>query len=228
MQQQPRATLRAFKTLWIGQFISGLGSSLSAFAFGVWIFQTTGSATQFAISTFTYVLPFALLAPIAGALVDRWDRRWTMIGADCGQALITLVIAGLLLADRLAVWHIYGAIAFSAIFGSFHGPAYGASISLIVPPAQLARVAGLGRLNQALNRLVAPALAGILVILIGLKGVVLLDLATFLFAIFTYWVVSIPRPPRSAEATQAKGKLWREMNQVGYIYGRGRACWGLC
>lgn len=150
MQPQADGTsLRAFLTLWLGQLLSGLGSSLSGFALGVWILQTTGSTTQFAVTTLTYVLPFALLAPVAGTLVDRWDRRWVMIGADSGQALVTLVLAGLLFTEHLAVWHIYVATTAGAIFGSFHGPAYGASIPLLVPKGDLVRMAGLGRLTGA-------------------------------------------------------------------------------
>lgn len=222
MQSQAHGTpLRAFLTLWLGQLISGLGSSLSGFALGVWIFQTTGSTTQFAITTLTFVLPFALLAPVAGTLVDRWDRRWTMIGADTGQALVTLLLAVLLFTDRLAVWHIYLATTASAIFGAFHGPAYGASIPLLVPKDYLVRMGGLGRLTQGVNRLLAPVLAGLLVTIIGLKGVVLIDLATFLFALLTYALVRIPRPPVTPESAQAAGNFWRELHFVWrYLWAR--------
>ena len=67
--------------LWSGLFLSGIGSSLSGFAFGIWVFQETGSTMQFALTNLAFVLPYALLAPIAGTFVDRWDRRRTMIGA---------------------------------------------------------------------------------------------------------------------------------------------------
>ncbi len=222
MQPQDHGTtLRAFLTLWLGQFISGLGSSLTVFALGVWILQTTSSTTQFAITSLTYVLPFALLAPVAGTLVDRWDRRWVMIGADSGQALVTLLLAGLLFTERLAVWHIYLATTASAIFGSFHGPAYGASIPLLVPKGDLVRMAGLGRLTGAINRLLAPVLAGLLVTTIGLHGVVLIDLATFLFALLTYALIRIPRPPITPESAQAEGNFWRELHFVWrYLWAR--------
>lgn len=222
MQPQASGTpLRAFLTLWLGQFVSSLGSSLSIFALSVWILQTTGSATQFAITSLTYVLPFALLAPVAGTLVDRWDRRWVMIGADSGQALVTLLLAGLLFTERLAVWHIYLATTASAIFGSFHGPAYGALIPLLLPKGELVRMAGLGRLTGAINRLLAPVLAGLLVTTIGLHGVVLIDLATFLFALLTYALIQIPRPPVTPESAQTAGSFWRELHFVWrYLWAR--------
>lgn len=209
--RNPARSLRAFWILWSVLFLSGIGSSLSAFAFGVWVFQETGSTTQFAVTTFAFVLPYALLAPVAGTFVDRWDRRWTMIGADSGQALITALIVWLLWRDQLAVWHLYTAAAFSAIFGAFSGPAYGASIPLLVPKAQLVRVGGLGRFAWSGSRLLAPLLAGFLVVRIGLAGVVLIDLATFLIALIAYGLIRIPQPPR-AQPTAVTPRFWQDLH----------------
>lgn len=203
--------LRAFWILWSGLFLSGIGSSLSGFAFGVWVFQTTGSTMQFAMTNLAFVLPYALLSPIAGTFVDRWDRRWTMIGADSGQALITALIAWLLWRDQLAVWHLYIAAALSAIFGAFSGPAYGASIPLLVPKEQLVRVGGLGRFAWSGSRLLAPLLAGFLVVRIGLAGIVLIDLATFLIALIAYGLIRIPQPPRS-QPTAAAQSFWQDLH----------------
>ncbi|MFN8489649.1 MAG: MFS transporter [Caldilineaceae bacterium] len=209
--------LRVFTLLWVGQLISGLGSSLSGFAFGVWVFQKTGSATLFAVTTFAYVLPFALLAPLVGVLVDRWDRRWTMFGADVGQVCITMVIIMLLFRGQLAIWHVYIANVAGAILGSFHGAAYGASIVLLVPKQHLTRAAGLGQINNAVCRLVAPLLAGFLVSVIKLEGVVFIDLFTFLIAITTYLLLPIPRPTDTNEHQQGKGAFWQEM-RFGWQY----------
>ncbi len=209
--RNPARPLRAFWILWAAMFLSGIGSSLSAFAFGVWVFQKTGSTMQFAVTTFAFVLPYALLAPVAGTFVDRWDRRWTMIGADSAQALITALIGWLLWSDQLMVWHLYGAAALSAVFGAFHGPAYGASIPLLVSKAQLVRVGGLGRLSGAGSRLLAPLLAGFLVVRIGLAGVVLIDLATFLIALVAYSLIQLPQPPRS-QATAVTQSFWQDLN----------------
>jgi hypothetical protein len=200
-----------FTIIWFGQLISTLGSGLSGFGLGVWIFQETGSATQFALTTFFYVMPFALVSSLAGTLVDRWDRRRVMIMSDTCQALVTLVIALLLYTDQLAVWHIYMATIISSVLGSFQGPAYNASVSLLVPKEHLTRASGMAQISQAVSRLVSPLLAGFLVVAIGLEGVVLIDLATFLVAVFTTLIVRIPRPKETAEVAQAKGSLLREM-----------------
>jgi MFS transporter, DHA3 family, macrolide efflux protein len=69
-----------FVLIWAGQFVSALGSGLTAFALDVWVFQRTGSITQFALATLFFVLPRVLIAPLAGVVVDRWNRR-TVKGA---------------------------------------------------------------------------------------------------------------------------------------------------
>jgi DHA3 family macrolide efflux protein-like MFS transporter len=63
--------------------------------------------TQFAFIAFCNILPGVLLSPLAGALVDRWSHRWTMLLGDTGAVLSTLAIAALLLGGQLEVWHIY-------------------------------------------------------------------------------------------------------------------------
>ena len=79
--------MKSFTVIWLGELISMLGSGLTSFALGVWIFQKTGNATPFALTVMFSSLPRVLLSPIAGSLVDRWNRRWVMVLADAGQAV---------------------------------------------------------------------------------------------------------------------------------------------
>ncbi len=65
----------AFGGVWFGQVISFIGSGLTSFALGVWVLQTTGEITQYALISMFFVLPGVLLGPLAGTLIDRWDRR---------------------------------------------------------------------------------------------------------------------------------------------------------
>ena len=87
-----KADSRGFPTfilIWLGQFVSLTGSGLTGFALGVWVYQRTGSVTQFALISLFTALPGIVFSPIAGALVDRWDRRWAMIISDTGAGLST-------------------------------------------------------------------------------------------------------------------------------------------
>lgn len=111
--------MRNFVVVWFGQLVSTLGSGLTSFALGVWIYLETGSTTLFAINLLAFTLPSVLLSPFLGSLVDRWDRRWVMIINDAASALTTLMILVLLYAgEHLEVWHIYLATFLNSVFNT--------------------------------------------------------------------------------------------------------------
>ena len=120
-----------------------MGSGLTSFALGVWVFEQTGSATQFALIGLSAVLPRVVLSPLAGTVVDRWDRRQVMIVGDLGAGLSTLVVALLLLVARLEIWHIYLLAGVSAAFGTLQWPAFAATTSLLVSKENLGRANGM-------------------------------------------------------------------------------------
>lgn len=210
MSQPTTRTLNVFYLVIFGEFVSLLGSSLTSFGLGVWAYQHSRSATQFALISLFAVLPGILIAPLAGTLVDRWDRRRVMLVADLGAGLTTLAIAALLVTGRLEVWHIYITAALSAAFSAFQMPAAAASVTLLVPKEKLSRASGLMQLGQAIAQIVAPALAGALLLGIGLPGILLIDFATFLFAVGVLALVKFPALPRSAEAAAHSGSVVRE------------------
>lgn len=192
--------MRTFFIVWFGQLISTLGSGLSAFALGVWIYQESGSTTLYAMGMLAYALPAVLLSPFTGALVDRWERRRVMMLSDTGAGLTTLVIALLFLSGRLHVWHIYLASVLSAFFTGLQWPAYSAATTLLVPKEHLGRAAGMVQIGEAISQLAAPAIAGAMLVNVGLPGVLLTDFATFAFAVGTLFFVRFPRPqPQTAE-----------------------------
>lgn len=199
-----------FLVVWTGQVVSMLGSSLSGFALSVWVYQRTGSATKFALIAFVTMLPGILLSPVAGALVDRWDRRWAMILADTGSGCTTLVLALLLWEGRLELWHIYLLLAVSSSFNAFQFPAFSAATTLLVPERHLGRASGMTQMGSGIAEIVAPALAGALVVTLGPQGVLFIDVATFLFAVTTLLIVRIPRPAPSIEGAAARGSLLSE------------------
>lgn len=199
-----------FLVVWVGQVVSMLGSSLSGFALSVWVYQSTGSATKFALIALVSMLPGILLSPVAGALVDRWDRRWAMILADTGSGCTTLIVALLLWFGRLELWHIYLLLAVSSSFSAFQFPAFSAATSLLVPHRHLGRASGMTQMGSGVAEIIAPALAGALVVTLGPQGVLFIDVATFLFAITTLLIVRIPRPAASAEGAAARGSLLSE------------------
>src|SRR5688572_28049828 len=94
-----------FSLIWFGQVISLLGSGLTEFGLGVWVFHRTGAATDFALIALCISLPQVIVAPLAGTLVDRIDRRLAMLLSDSGAALSTLIVAMLAWSGQLETWH---------------------------------------------------------------------------------------------------------------------------
>ena len=134
---------RRFFPIWGAQLFSLLGSHLVGFALIWWLTKTTGSATILATASLVGLLPQVVLGPIAGTLVDRWNRRLVMIGADSVIALATIGIALLFWIGNIHIWQIYLLMFIRSVAGGFHFPAMQASTSLMVPNEHLARIQGL-------------------------------------------------------------------------------------
>ncbi|MBN1146657.1 MAG: MFS transporter [Anaerolineales bacterium] len=205
-------TKRVFLVTWFGQSVSLLGSGLTSFALGVWVFERSGSATLFALIGLCAVLPRILLSPLAGALVDRWDRRRAMALSDAGAGLSTLMAIILTLSGRFEIWHVYLLAGANAAFSAIQWPAYMATTALLVTKENLGRANGLVQLSQAASEILAPILAGALVSLIGLAGVMLIDCVTFLFAVAALLLVRFPQPETASITAAATQSFWEQMS----------------
>jgi MFS family permease len=216
-----RRGMATFVAVWIGQVVSSLGSYLTGFALAVWIYQQTSSATFYGLITLASVLPGVLLSPIAGALVDRWDRRWAMILASAGAAAPTLVLALLIWKGHLALWHIFVLTVIISGFTSLGFPAFSAATSTIVPSRHLGRASGMVQMGDAAASILAPLLAGVLIASVGRQGVVLIDFSSYLVAIATLLFIRMPRPAVTAEGAASRGSLTSEA-KVGWSFIRQR------
>ncbi|WP_408890301.1 MFS transporter [Myxococcus faecalis] len=209
-EEPPAPAFAAFLRIWAGQLVSILGSRLTAFALGVWVYQRTGSVTQFALISLYTALPSLVLSPLAGVLADRMDRRRVMILSDTLAAAATASLALLMFAGRLEVWHIHVSVMVGAIASTFQVPAYTAATTQLVPREQLGRASGMVQLSQSLGRLAAPPVAGLLLVAVGIQGVILVDFATFLIALVTLLSARIPPLGRMPSTSTARGSLWRD------------------
>jgi predicted MFS family arabinose efflux permease len=177
---------------------------------GVWVYQRTGAVTQFALITLFTTLPGIVVSPVAGALVDRWDRRHAMMLSDSVAGCCALIVALLLLSGRLDIWHIYLAMGVSSAFAALHWPAYAAAVTTLIPKRHLGRASGLMQLGQATAKVISPMLAGTLVGILHIHGVLLLDFATFLFAFSTLLFVRMPTVASLPKPEEKKGSLLGE------------------
>lgn len=206
----PERGVFGFLLLWFGQFVSLVGSRFTGFAFGIYLYQQTQSASAIAAVALLGGLPALLLAPVAGALVDRWDRRKVMLASNTLTGLVSLG-AGLFLTltDRsLSQWFIYAYVGFEAILQAFHWPAYMAATPLLLPKKHIGRASGLVQLGMAFSGVLAPLPAPWLLATFGATGIIWIDAATFFFAAVTLLFVRIPKPsewrkPQAEGATAA-------------------------
>ncbi len=197
---RPPTRMRAFWTIWSGQALSLAGSQASQFALIWWLTLETGSAAILSTATLFAMLPAVVLGPAIGALVDRWSRRVTMLVADGAVALGSLALAGLFLAGEASATSVLLFVLWRAIGGAFHAPAMMSATSLIVPGEHLGRIQGVNQMLQGgLGILTAP-LGALLLGVVGMTGVMAVDVVTALFAIVPLLFVKVPEPERRAES----------------------------
>jgi len=211
-----------FTAVWAGQLVSTLGSKLTSFALSVWIYEETGSPTQFTLAMLASALPYVALSPVAGVVADRWDRRRVMMLSDTGAAVGTAFVLGMLLTGNLQIWHVYLSAALNSAFSAFQWPAYSAATSLLVPKEHLGRAGGMSQIGEAISQLAGPAIAGTLFVTHGLQLVVLIDVATYLVALGTLLAVRFPKPGASEVGEATKGSFWKDA-AFGWTYIRQRS-----
>lgn len=215
--------MRAFILVQIGQFISILGTGLTGFAIPIWVYTQTGSATALTTLAFFNVAPIIIFSPVAGAIVDRSNRKFVMMVSDLAAGLSTIVMLLLLAGDNLQIWHLAVTGAFAGVFQAFQFPAYSASITMMIPKEQYARASGMISLTQSASTVLSPILAASLIAIpwVGIKGILVIDIITFLFAVGALLIVHIPQPEATEEGRASQGSLLSEsMYGFKYIFER--------
>lgn len=187
-------SFRNFTVVWLGQFLSVLGSAISGFGLSVWLFEQTNSATPFAISFLCSILPSLLFSPLAGSLADRKNRKKIIMLTDSFDALLKLIMALLLLTRNLQVWMVYPFMIISSTLGTFQSPAFSSSVPMLVHEKDLSRANGMRQLSGAAQNMLAPIFAGALYAFLRVEGLLIVDLCSYLFAFITIAIIPIPQP----------------------------------
>jgi len=176
-----------------------VGREMTWFALTLFAYQKTGLATTLSLLGFFHFLPLILLSPLAGALVDRYPRKWAMLASDLAGGVATGVLLLLFLVGRLEVWHLYLVSAFTGALSSLHWPALSAALSAMLDKKDYARASGMMSLAESLAGVGAPVLAAALLKPVGLAGIFALDLLGGLAAVATLLRVPIPNPGLEAK-----------------------------
>ena len=178
-----------FLIIWIGQLISSIGSGLTAFALGAYVFQLTGLATIYSLILLSAFLPSLLLKPIGGTLADRMNRKKLMIIGDFGSAIGIIFIIAMMFMGIKNLWVIYFGSIISSIFVALQNPAYKASVTDLVDKEFYTKASGLLQLAESSKYLISPIIAGFLLQIIDIKEILLIDAGTFLIAVFTVLLI---------------------------------------
>ena len=175
-------SLKNFYILWSTQSLSQLGSSITAFALTLWLYEKTGSALSTAALTICTYAPYVLMSIFAGALTDRFNKKKTMLVCDTLAALCTLTVFLLYKTGSLAIWHLYLINAVSGLMNTVQQPASEVMMTLIVPKDRYQKTSGLQNLSRSLNSVLNPVIATALYSLAGLDVVIAVDLTSFAVA----------------------------------------------
>lgn len=197
---------KVFAIIWTGQFLSILSSTIVNFAVILWISIETGSAEMLAWAAIAGILPQAILGPVTGVFIDRWNRKTLMILADSFIACCTLGMALLFWFEIAEMWHLFILLAFRSVGSAFHMPAMQASIPLLAPEEQLTRIAGISQVIHSVCNIAGPALGALFITLWDMQYVLLFDVIGALIACTSLTFVVIPNPEKVE--TQVKNVLF--------------------
>lgn len=187
-------SMKPFLVMFIGQVFSWIGSKLVQFALVWWLTENTRSASVLAFASIMAVIPEVFLSPIAGVMVDRWNRRHVMIFADISVSAVTVLLMFINLQGTMEVWHIYAVMFIRSIGAAFHWAAMQASTTLMVPKDHLPRTAGLFQALSGLSMIVAPPLGAYLLNVMSLLVILAIDVVTAAMAIAPLFFIYIPQP----------------------------------
>jgi DHA3 family macrolide efflux protein-like MFS transporter len=191
--------LPAFTVVWLGQLLSVVGTRMTNFAISIWVWDATGRATDFALLLFFAFAATVIFSPIAGALIDRWNRRLTLLLSDVGSAAATAALLLVFLSGSTAIWPLYLVNFATGAFLAFQVPVYSATITLMVERGQYPRANAMMFFVRSTPGLFAPLLAAALLAASSIESVLLVDTLSYFAAVVTVLLVGVPQTPKDAD-----------------------------
>lgn len=166
---------RSFFTIWAGQAVSLITSSVLQMAIIWYLTDTIGSALVLSMASMVGFLPQAILGTMIGVLVDRWNRKLVMIGADLIIAAAAAVLAVVALTIDLPIWVVMIVLFIRSIGTAFHTPALSAVTPLLVPEDQLTKCAGYSQSVQSVSYILSPAIGAFVYATWELNAIIAID-----------------------------------------------------
>ena len=207
---EQKSNYRKFLLLWSGELISAVGSGLTSFGLGVYVFQKTGSAANMALVALLAFLPTLILSAPAGVLADRYDRRLLMMAGDGLSALGLLYILICMLSGEAELYQICIGVFISSVFSSLLEPSYRATVTDLLTKEEYSRASGMVSIAGSARYLFSPIIAGLLLTVADVKLLLEIDICTFFLTVVCIAVVRKSITTRSPERTDSFIESFRE------------------
>ncbi|MHA1993992.1 MAG: MFS transporter [Candidatus Hodarchaeales archaeon] len=209
-QSNDTTNLPGYILIWAGQIISILGSGIVQFAIIWWLTEESGSTFVLALATFVGLVPMVIIGPFSGVLADRWNRKKILLSTDFLQALATIGLIVLFWIDLVEIWHVLLLIAIRGAFQAFQMPASISIVPQMVPKNQISRINGLGQIFNNFIFILSPVLGAIILEASSISIILWIDVITFLIAVFTLILVTIPPViRRSVDSVETKNPSFK-------------------
>lgn len=167
---------------WLSQAVSQLGTALTGFALIFWIYGQTKSVMTLSLMIFCYYVPYVVVSMFAGAIVDRSKKKKILIVSDFISFLTAAVLLVFFLTGHVTIWMVYMVNIINGFTGAFQSPASSLVVKLLVDKSKLEKISGLNSFTSSLITVITPVLAASFKALIGVVGILVFDMVTFLFA----------------------------------------------
>lgn len=188
-ENSSKRSYRHFFYFLFGQEFSLLGSSIVYFVISWWI---ADNPIYLSLASVLYILPQILIAPIAGVLADRLNRKKIIISVDATQALVTFCLFLLFFLNITNVWLVLSVNTIRSVLQAFHVPTFNAIIPSMVPKDKLNRVNSINNVFSSLIYMVGPMLGGVLLIILPIELIFMIDIFTFIAALIPLFFITIP------------------------------------
>ncbi|HKY08046.1 MAG TPA: MFS transporter [Candidatus Binatia bacterium] len=159
---------RNYRLYWFGQLSSVLAQNMEGVAQGWLVLELTNSPLMLGLTGLAFAAPTIALSLLGGVIADRADRRRIMILSQSLSAITFFLLATLIVTEKIALWHVVVAAIVSGCVRAFDRPSRMALLPQMVPKDDIANAVAVGGTIWQLNRLVGPALAGMMIYLIGI------------------------------------------------------------
>ncbi len=200
----------------IGQFISQFGSKLTSFGLILWSYKQSGSVLSMSLLSVCYLVPEVMLNFISGTISDKWNKKKIMLAADAIAAFFSTCVLLMLFSGTLRIEYLYLINFFLGVTDSFQSPAASVTISLIVPKENYIKISGISSFFTSFIGIFAPIAATTMYAFFGLGIIVMIDLATFLFAFLTL-AFGVRIPDHTTEVREKKSLLSECIYGIRYL-----------